>query len=181
MAQQNLDPQHKAAQVNSSYSVFFLLSVIGISFVLTNSTIVPQDQTWLAAIFFALIFYVTWDIIRQLYSPGQTVVLYTLTFIIFPLLLSVTVYEGYFIWVAGWITWLIATITASILELIYEVFFASSTPRNTMKRLLRLDASIDKSLVSLNDKHLSYFNLRGVIVYGLIITGYFAIVSILFT
>lgn len=175
-----VDKQRQAAEVNSSYSIFFLLATIGICLVLTNSTIVAEnDLTLLGSIGFALIIYFMWDLIRQLYSPGQSVLLYAVTFFVLPFIISASFYDGYFIFIAGWLTYILASLTAGIMEIIYEYIVKSKVPRYVMKRLVMTDSALDKSLLSFNDKHFSFFNLKGVIVYGLIVLVYYIALSII--
>lgn len=177
-----VNKRRQSAEVDSSYSVFFLIATIGICLVLTNSNLVEQSTpTLIGSIGYALVIYLVWDLIKQLYSPGQSLLLHTLTFLLLPYIIALSFHDGSFIFVVGWLTYILATFLAGILEMIYEFVLKSRMPHAVMKRLFMTDNALDKSLLSFNDRYLSFFSLSGIIVYLIIVATYYAALSLLFS
>ncbi|HXR49962.1 MAG TPA: hypothetical protein VN778_02965, partial [Verrucomicrobiae bacterium] len=67
-----------------SFALFFLLSTIGFSWLFAGSINVRHNQSLLAILGFSILVYVVWEIIPQLYSPGQSIILFFLTFNLLP-------------------------------------------------------------------------------------------------
>lgn len=150
-----MDKLAEAAKVNTSYTLFFLFSTIGLTFVFSTSF---KGAGWGVIMGYALLIYFIWDLIKQLFSPGQSVILFCLTFTIVPAILS---------WILGWeypmiglTIWILATFIAGFLELVYEFLFKSIAPKNIVKRPLLVDGKIDKSLIAYNIKYESEFNIK---------------------
>lgn len=165
-----MDRREAEAHVNSSYTFFFGISAIALAFIFSNSFGELRNKSWLIILGFALVTYFLWDFIKQLYSPDQAFLLYCLIFIVLPFVGSLSL--GY-IQVASFIVWLGASITAGILELIYEYGFKSIAPKSITKRLLIVDNKIDKSIVTIYKKQMSVYSIRGVIFAVLLITTYY--------
>lgn len=171
------DGRAAAGNVNSSYTVFFAVCAVWLTFVFSGSFGNLQSKSWVIILGFALLNYFIWDFIKQLYSPGQSVIIYCLMFAILPTALSLSI-GGSFV-IAGAIVWLGAAIIAGALELLYEGFFKSSAPKKIINRLLLVDNKIDRSMVSLNMKELSFFNYRGLIFAMLLISSYYVLALLL--
>lgn len=150
-----MDKQAEAAKVNTSYTLFFFLSTVCITFLFSTSF---EGSGWLVIMGYALLMYFIWDLIKQLFSPGQSVILFCLTFSITPAILSLVLGQEYPM--IGLTIWILATVMAGFLELVYESIFKSIAPKNVIRRLLLVDGKIDKSLVDYNIKHESEFNIK---------------------
>lgn len=168
-----MDKRTAAAHVNTSYSIFFLLSAIGFGLIFSGGYGEFSNRAWFVMFGYALLIYFIWDLIKQMYSAGQSVLLYFITFILLPTLLSYVVGSSFF--VAGTIIFILSTITAGLLEILFELVFKSIVPKSIVKRLLLVDGKIDKSLVELNLKYESHFNFRSILIAVLIITAYCAL------
>ena len=158
-----------ATAVNSSYSIFFGLSVLVLSYFLSNFG-QHHLRSWVIIALNVMLIYVLWDLVRQLYSPGQAVTLYMITFWGLPILMMV-MDEKY--WLAQAVIWPLALIIAGILELIYETFIKAHAPKNVVKRFILVDSKIDKSLLRISDMQLSLGSFAG------LLFGVFLVVSYL--
>lgn len=147
------------SQVDSSFSMFFLLAAIGLSFVLFNRTDGLHVQPALVVLAFALLTYVTWDLIKQLYDPGQAIFLYALVFIIAPT--TVTLIAGWNIGFLGMFIWMGATMFAGLGELLYEKLVKRRLPKRLLRRMIQVDGSIDSSMLALHNRHLLLTQYRG--------------------
>jgi hypothetical protein len=167
MAKITLDP----AKANSSYTAFFLLATVTLAFVITKtSPDLSLLSGWVVACY-ALLLYFLWDFIKQLYSPGQSVLLFALVFIVLPAAMNYTLDYPYAF--LGLIILIGAEITAGISEVLYESVLKKRFTKKTVKRLLKLDHSLDKSLVELNGRHLALHEYRGIIFGVLLVAAYF--------
>lgn len=163
--------------VNSSYTTLFLIFTIFYSLFIAFAYTGREYSAAFALIGFAFIAYFVWDIIRQLFSPGQAVALYIGIFHVLPvlmaLLLSIPV---------GWLAlviYLAATITAGIFEDLYENFIKKRVPKRFLKRLWSIDNKIDKSIAPLSVKYLQLTEFRGVVLATGLALLYFVAVLVL--
>ena len=168
-----VDKRRATAEVNSSYTTFFLVSTIGFSFLFLDGFAGPKGPAWFITLGFALLMYFVWDFIKQLYSPGQSVILYFLAFCLLPFLLRLTVGENFFS--AGVLTWAFATLSAGLLELLYEGLVKQRAPKRIMQRLLLVDGKLDRSLVRMNYRSESHFTLVDICLVTLLLAAYYAL------
>lgn len=147
--------QKDHSEVNSSYTTFFLISCV--SFSVIFGRFIPKYSSFsiITLIIFSLILYLTWDLIKQLYSPNQAVIIFVITFIIMPGLMNLLLDFPYAR--LGTIIIILSYITAGLLELIYESIIKRNIKRKKIAGLLLIDNNIDKSMIEFSNKYL-YLN-----------------------
>ena len=167
----------ESVEVNSSFTTFFLLSAIGLSYLLSYCFPAFQMQSGVIILGYALLVYFVWDFIKQLYSPGQSVILYFITFVMLPAAMSIAITDIFPM--TGIVIWMGAQLVAGIFELLYELILKPTIPKGILRRLMIVDNKIDRSLLSIHKKQLSYFNLTGFLVALFFIVGYAGVVLLL--
>lgn len=147
--------------VNTSYTTLYLFFTVAYSIVISNVFGSASAMISLAVIGYALVSYFIWDLIRQLFDPGQAVFLYVCTFLILPALMNLFLPSN--VGFLAIVIYLAATWSALILEFIYESLVKKQLPKGVLRRLLSVDAAIDRSIVPLSIKHIQLSEYRGVV------------------
>lgn len=160
---------HPAA-VNMSFTMFYLLSAIGFSFLFINRISQLSNVAWFVVLGYALLSYFVWDFMRQLYSPGQAVFLYCITFWVMPFILKF--YVSYILGITGFVIFVSSYIVASLVELAYESLIKKRLPLNLKNFLMHFDANIDKGLIKISDTQLVLSESRGIIFATILILIY---------
>lgn len=166
-----------AAQVNLSYSLLYLASSVGLSFFFSHSMSTLQGRSTAVILGFALLIYFIWDFVRQLYSPGQAVLLCVLALLVLPYVLDASL--GYPYARIGGIVYACALGLAGVLEFLYEYVLRRRLPAALSKRLLGLDAAVDSSLIRIRTRQLALYEYRGFAFGVVIVCAYFAIAYLL--
>lgn len=149
----------ESAHVNSSFTTFFLVFLVGFAVVLGSLFDVGQGII-IALIGFALLMYFVWDLIRQLYSAGQALLLYFTIFLVLPGVLNLTL--SFMVGSYAIALYIAALLAAMLAEIIYEVVAKKVLPKKVVRRLLSVDAKIDKSIVALSVKHVQLSEFKGI-------------------
>lgn len=170
--------ENDPAEVNLSYTAFFLLATLGLTFLFSQSFGELRNVSGLVLLGYALLLYFMWDFIRQLYSPGQSVFLYTLTFIILPFAMNWLLKYPYA--QAGLAILVGAYIAAGIAEWLYEYLIKRKMPRNILKRIVLIDNKVDKSMVDISTHQLALYEYRGLAFALILIASYFTLTYLLF-
>lgn len=161
--------------VNTSYTTLYLFFTVAYSVVISAAFSDASVAVLLAVIGYALLSYFIWDVIRQLFEPGQAVFLYVCTFLMLPALMNLFLPNS--VGTIAIVIYLASTLSALIFESIYEVLLKKRLPKVILRRLLSVDTAIDKSIVPLSIKHIQLTEFRGfaialtlVVLYALAVT-----------
>ncbi len=166
------------AEVNSSYTTFFLISAIGLG--LFFGTMLPETryQASILVVLYVLLLYFVWDFIKQLYSPGQAVFLYATIFIIMPFAMNWLLNFPYAR--LGSIILIGSFFLAAILESLYEKLIKQRLDRSLSSRILSVDNKIDKSIVQISNKHVYLTEWKGFVFALSLAIIYFSLAYLLF-
>ncbi len=165
--------QTNPAELNSSYTVFFLIAALGLAFVLAPSSEVVRNVSTVILVLYTLLLYFMWDFIKQLYSTGQSIFLYAVTFIILPTFMNFTLQYPYGRF--GAIIFIGSIIIAGVLEFIYEILIKHRLPKPAFKRFLGLDNKVDQSLIKFSDQHLALNDYKGLVSATLLIVLFYTL------
>lgn len=166
------------AEVNSSFTTFFLVSAVGLG--LFFGTMLPETryQASSLVILYVLLLYFVWDFIKQLYSPGQAIFLYATIFIVMPFAMNWLLNFPYAR--LGSITFLGALVSAAILESLYEKLIKNRLSKSFSSRILSVDNKIDKSIIQISKNHVYLTEWKGFIFALSLSIIYFTIAYLLF-
>ncbi|MFZ1301164.1 MAG: hypothetical protein WAQ27_01115 [Candidatus Microsaccharimonas sp.] len=164
--------------VDSSYTTLYLFFTILCSVVISFAFGGAGLSVLFAVVGYAILSYFIWDVIRQLFYPGQAVFLYVITFLILPVLMNYFLANS--VGTLALIIYIAANLAALLFECIYEGIVKKRLPTKVLRRLLSVDAKIDKSIAPLSVKHIQLTELRGlVIALGLVLLYFSAILLLL--
>jgi hypothetical protein len=166
------------AEVNTSYTVFFILFLLGLSLFFGNLLPETKNLAIIVLILYGLLFYFILDFIKQLYSPGQAVFLYFMTFTILPFAMNWLL--DYPFARLGTIIVLGAYFLSGIFEVLYEGLVKKRLPRNLSKRIVLMDSKIDTRMISLSNKYVYLSDFNGIALALVLMTTYFVLSYILF-
>lgn len=147
------------AEVDSSFTVFFITTAFLLTWLLTSVFSGFESVSLIVVLLFVLLMYFIWDFIKQLYSPGQAVFLWALTFLVLPLIMSLFL-SLYFARI-GVIVFILANLISIPLELLYERVVKKRAPKKFMKRLTNIDGNLDKSIIKISDDHVQFSSVKG--------------------
>ncbi len=160
------------AEVNSSFTVFFILSLLVLSWLFSGLFQETKYQSLFVIFLFGLLLYFIWDFIKQLFNPGQAVILFTLTFIILPFIMNLIFDFPY--GRLGGIVLFTSYVLARCLEFIYERLVKPKSQQRYFKTILQLDNKMDKSLINLSTNHVYVSDFKGMVFALTLIVAYFA-------
>lgn len=166
------------AEVNTSYTTFFLFSCIGLGLFFGNLLPEPKSLSAIVIILYVLLLYFIWDFIKQLYSPGQAVFLYAAIFLVMPFAMNWLLVFPYAH--LGSIVLIGSYFIAGILELLYEKVSKISFSKNILARTILIDNKIDRSLIKISSEQIYITEYRGLIFAVSLATIYFVITYVLF-
>ncbi|QQS19898.1 hypothetical protein IPL85_00325 [Candidatus Saccharibacteria bacterium] len=171
--------EHKNyAEVNTSYTVFFLLSSMGLGLFFGSLITETSYSSAIIIILYVLLLYFIWDLIKQLYSPGQAVFLYATIFIVMPAAMNLLLNFPYAR--LGTIVLLGSYFTAGILELLFEMIVKKRLSKNLFVRIVSVDNKIDKSIIKISNEQVYLTEYRGFVFAICLTAAYFTIAYILF-
>lgn len=162
-----------AAKVNTSYTVFFFVSALGLSWLFSGMFKEYQPQFTVVVLGFVLLLYFVLDFIKQLYSAWQAVVLYALTCLILPPVFSF--FFSNLIPRTGVLVFLIAHIIALVLEFSYNKLFRGVASKSLLGRLTSIDGKLDEHFMHLHYNQLDLFTLQGFFFALCLILGYYGL------
>jgi hypothetical protein len=163
--------------VNTSYTTLYLVFTITYSIVISSAFENANYSMLFAVVGYAILSYFIWDLIRQLFYPGQAVVLYVLTFLILPVIMNLLLSNS--VGTLAIAIYIAATFSALLFELVYESLVKRRLPKGIRRRLLSADSSIDRSIVPLSIKHIQLTEYRGMAIALILITTYFLAITYL--
>lgn len=156
--------------VNSSYTALYLFFTLTYSLVISSAFGDITRVILFAVIGYALLSYFIWDLIRQLFYPGQAVILYVCTFLILPAVMNLFLSNN--VGTLAIVIYIAAALSALIFELIYESLLKKRLPKEILRRILSIDSTIDKSIVPLSIKHIQLTEFRGLAIALALMTLY---------
>lgn len=166
--------QTNLESVDSSYTVLYLFFTILCSAVVSFAFKEASVPVLFSLIGYATLSYFVWDLIRQLFYPGQAVILYIITFFILPVLMNYLFQNS--IGTLAVIIYVTANILALLFDVIYECIVKKRLPKKVLRRLLVADATVDRSIAPLSVKHVQLTEIKGmVIAIGLILLYFIAV------
>lgn len=166
------------AAVNVSYTSFFILFVFVSSWFFASVLPETRGKSLVVLALYALLLYFMWDFIKQLYSAGQALILYTITFIILPVVMNFAFNSLY--GRIGLVVLVSSYFFAGLAELAYEGIVKPHLPRRSLKQLVLIDNKIDRSMIRFSRNQLYLTNYRGFAFALALIAGYTAIAFALF-
>lgn len=166
------------AEVNTSYTTFFLLSTLALG--LLFGSLLPETRyvSSIVIILYVLLLYFIWDFIKQLYDPMQAIFLYATIFLVLPFAMDWLLNFHYAR--LGAIILIGSYITAGIFELFYEVVIKKYLRKNLLNRILIIDNKIDKSLIKISNEHVYLNEYKGLIFALFLAVAYFTFTYLLF-
>lgn len=147
------------ATINSSYTLFYLIITVGVTFVFANSLPTLKGVSFFILLLYALLVYFMWDFVRQLYNPTHALFLILLTIVGLPFFMNMLF--GFPYGRAGAYIFIISTILAAIPEFIYEVLVKRHLSKRFFRRMFLVDKVLDKHFIKLREEHLLLTDARG--------------------
>lgn len=172
-----MSKQIKDEYVDSSFTVLYLFFTILCSVVISFAFGGANVSILSAIIGYAVLSYFTWDLIRQLFYPGQAVFLYITIFFVLPVLMNYFLSNS--VGTLAIIIYIAANALALLFEIIYEGLVKKRLPTKVLRRLLSVDAKIDKSIAPLSVKHIQVTEFRGFVIALGLTTVYFLAILLL--
>ncbi|MDB5162569.1 MAG: hypothetical protein JWO54_559 [Candidatus Saccharibacteria bacterium] len=163
--------------VDSSYTVLYLFFTVIGSVAVSAAFGSLSSPILFAVMGYAILSYFIWDLIRQLFSPGQAIFLYVITFFILPVLMNYLLVTS--VGTLAITIYVAANIGAIVFESIYEGIVKKRLPSKVLRRLLAVDTKIDKSIAPLSIKHIQLTEVRGIAVALSLIAIYFLAILLL--
>jgi hypothetical protein len=165
------------AEVDSSFTGIFLATTIAYSFIISTQVTELKHLHWLVVIAFALVLYVIWDLVFQLYSFGQAVILLAVALVGLPAAMHWS-FDFPYEWL-GLYVFLGVLLSTGVLNMLYERVIKKWLPAGVEKRLLAIDNHIDKTMIGLHRRHLTLQEYTGLAAGVALVVGYYAITYLL--